>query len=221
MRYRRNWQEYYCAHPVGSSPWECSEMPPVARRLLADLPLGGLDDALDVGCGWGQLTVRLQQLTGLSVTGIDIAERVIDHANLSHGNPGSSLRFIRGDVLQMPFGAGSFDLVFDRGCLHHLSSGVQRDVYFEQVHRVIRPEGYLLVCAMGADPRQRALSLLTRAVMRGVNPLGPTEVEERARGRFDPIRRDAARVGSPVVTRLPYLRVPVPFQFHLLRRLGP
>ena len=66
------------------------------------------ESVLDVGCGRGVLVNQLSQ-AGILATGIDPQA------------PGNDPQIIRGDVEQLPFGAGDFEWVTLRHVPHHLS----------------------------------------------------------------------------------------------------
>jgi len=75
------------------------------------------DLVLDVGCGFGELSSRLEQT---NYTGIDISPKYIKYANQKYGNFG---RFICGDITKDSEieHLGQFDIVTIIGVLHHLS----------------------------------------------------------------------------------------------------
>jgi len=66
--------------------------------------------ALDVGCGEGADAIWLAR-NGWSVTAIDISEVALTRAREAAGLAGAAVGWVRGDALQAPFPAGSFDLV--------------------------------------------------------------------------------------------------------------
>ena len=104
---------------------------------------------LDLGCGLG---VDLAALAGLGfeAVGIDSSQVAIAHAQASHSN----VEFVVGDVRALPFQAGSFDVLLDRGCLHYLSAS-DRERYECEAWRVLRPGGRLLLRACLSSEGER------------------------------------------------------------------
>jgi len=106
-------------------------------------------DALDVGCGTGFLTLELAA-RGHRVTGIDFAPAMIAEARRKAAERGLSVRLEEGDAEQLPFGAGSFDLVVSR---HVLWTLTHPEAAVDEWVRVLRPGGRLAVIDGQFDPR--------------------------------------------------------------------
>jgi cyclopropane fatty-acyl-phospholipid synthase-like methyltransferase len=81
---------------------------------------------------------------------------------------GVDCRFYRGDVADLAFLAGPFDLALDIGCLHSLSPE-RWERYAEGVARLVRPGGLYMLYAFTRRP--------DRPIPRGVAP-------EEVRGLF-------------------------------------
>ena len=79
-------------------------------RLLAEVGTLTPGLALDVGCGEGADAIWLAR-SGWTVTAIDISEVAVSRAREAAQRAGAAVEWVRGDALQTPFAAGSFDLV--------------------------------------------------------------------------------------------------------------
>jgi SAM-dependent methyltransferase len=79
-------------------------------RLVAEVAALTPGRVFDVGCGEGADAIWLAQ-GGWTVAAIDISEIALSRAREASDAVGASVEWICGDVLQMPFGARSFDLV--------------------------------------------------------------------------------------------------------------
>jgi ubiquinone/menaquinone biosynthesis C-methylase UbiE len=109
--------------------------------LLA--PMGtGLRRVLDVGCGDGHLALRLREVAD-QVVGLETHRRSLELAQARHAAPG--VTFVRGDMLQAPFPAGSFDAVTCVMALHH----VDEEVALQRLADLVRPGGHLGVIGCG------------------------------------------------------------------------
>lgn len=102
------------------------------------LPSGAL--VCDAGCGPSAQIGRYLADKGLAVIGVDISDRCVDLARAF--NPG--LRFVREDMLDLGFAAGTFDgVVAYYSVIHTPKAAVGR--FFREFHRVLKPGGELLV----------------------------------------------------------------------------
>jgi len=118
-------------------------------RIL-DLVIGGRGglDALDVGCGTGFLSLELAG-RGHRVTGIDFAPQMLEEARKKAVAQGIAVRFEEGDAEQLPFPAGSFDLVMTR---HVLWTLPHPEAAIDEWIRVLRPGGRLAAMDSQFDP---------------------------------------------------------------------
>jgi demethylmenaquinone methyltransferase/2-methoxy-6-polyprenyl-1,4-benzoquinol methylase len=74
------------------------------RRLTARAVVRSGDRVLDACCGTGDLAVEAARLGG-RVTGLDFSERMLERAR----RKAPRLEWVRGDLLELPFAAGSFE----------------------------------------------------------------------------------------------------------------
>jgi SAM-dependent methyltransferase len=101
--------------------------------------------ALELGCGNGRNATYLASL-GCAVEGIDFSAQAIGWARERADRTGVVVSFQRCSIFDAEFTAGSYDLVYDSGCFHHLPPHRRGD-YADLVHAALRPGGsYGLVC---------------------------------------------------------------------------
>src|SRR3954463_8002920 len=103
------------------------------RRLTAAAGGRGGDRVLAACCGTGDLAVAAAR-TGGRVTGLDFSERMLERAR--HKAP--ELEWIRGDLLELPFGVGSFDAATVGFGARNVDD-LQRAL--SELRRVLRPGG--------------------------------------------------------------------------------
>src|ERR1700691_5211927 len=103
---------------------------------------------LDVGCGPGTITADLAaRVPSGQVVGIDAASDVLDLARQEASRRGqANVRFETGNVYQLGFEDGTFDVVHAHQVLQHLSDPVAA---LAEMRRVCRPGG--LVAARDGD----------------------------------------------------------------------
>ncbi|MEQ8346440.1 MAG: methyltransferase domain-containing protein [Sneathiellaceae bacterium] len=178
--------------------WSAVPVPPAAARLdpnvgqslqavlrsrfpllPADLwPRAGAAEILDAGCGTGQLTLEMAaSYVHRGFTAMDLSRRALAYAARKCGEAGvDGIRFIQGDVMQLPATGWSFDLVNALGLLHHLADpadgwraltavtrpgGLQRiGLYSRQGRIPVAAARQVLVDLVDGDPDDAALRAL-------------------------------------------------------------
>lgn len=135
---------------------------------------------LEVGCGAGALSMRVQNELGSEVTAIDTSERMV---NLTRER-GVDARVA--DVQQLPFDAGSFDCVAAGWVLYHVAD---RKSAISECARVLRPGGRFVTATLADEnmsdlwdflgsPRERSLPFSTA---NGAEQLAPYFARVEAR----------------------------------------
>lgn len=110
-----------------------------ARLLLPLIPPAA--SVADLGSGTGTLAVLLGQ-AGHSVSGIDIAPRMVAAAREKATSAGVAAEFVVGDAAAPPWAPGSFDVVLSR---HVLWAMPEQDDALERWIALLRPGGLLLL----------------------------------------------------------------------------
>lgn len=95
---------------------------------------------LDVGCGTGNILCKLRDLNnGMQLYGLDLSETMIE---VCRGRLDDSAQLVVGDAEQLPYGDESMDCVLCNASFHHYT---KPDVVLEEMRRVIKPKGYLIL----------------------------------------------------------------------------
>jgi SAM-dependent methyltransferase len=98
-------------------------------------------DVLDVGCGPGTITADLaERVSPGRVVGIDHSPEVIGQAGAQHR--GDHLEFRTANLMALPFGDDTFDVVHAHQVLQHVADPVGALV---EMRRVCRPGGIVAV----------------------------------------------------------------------------
>ncbi|HEU4449984.1 MAG TPA: ubiquinone/menaquinone biosynthesis methyltransferase [Gaiellaceae bacterium] len=114
------------------------------RRAAAAAVVRPGDDVLDACCGTGELALAAERAGG-RVTGLDFSERMLARAR----GKSAAVRWVRGDVLALPFADASFDAAtvgFGIRNVDDLEAGLA------ELARVLRPGGRL-ACLEITRPR--------------------------------------------------------------------
>ena len=112
------------------------------------------EEILDLGCGDGQLSVRLAA-GGAKVRGVDASAGMVESAR-SRGVAAE-----QGSAEALPFGEARFDAVFSNAVLHWVRD---QDAMMREVHRVLRPGGRF-VAEMGGHGNVAAILVGLTAVL--------------------------------------------------------
>jgi len=156
--------------------------PEVLRQFIASGLFRPETRVLDVGCGTGNYAAALTAATSCRVSGVDPSGRMLEWA--CDAAPWDSL--VRSGAESLPFSDDAFDVVMSTDVIHHI---LDRNAYFREAARVLRPDGRLVTITDSHDtiPRRRPLSSHfpeTVDVELQRYPPVPTLLEEMARAGF-------------------------------------
>jgi 2-polyprenyl-3-methyl-5-hydroxy-6-metoxy-1,4-benzoquinol methylase len=85
----------------------------------------------------GPLAAYLAGL-GCDVDAIDFSARAIERARARASQAGVAVNFRCCSIFDAEFTEGSYDLVYDSGCFHHVAPHRRKD-YVELVHKAVKP----------------------------------------------------------------------------------
>ncbi|MBK7939511.1 MAG: methyltransferase domain-containing protein [Lewinellaceae bacterium] len=114
------------------------------NRVLADLAdIQPGERVLDAGCGLGNACFWLAGRRGARVTGLNIVERqIIDCQNFKEKNGLTDVDFVQADFCSIPFGQGTFDVVWACESICHAA---QKQAFYREAYRVLKPGGRLVM----------------------------------------------------------------------------
>jgi len=158
------------------------------NRILAISALQPGEHVLDAGCGTGALTRQAAAIVGRNglAWGIDPAPDMIRVAQQRPGSAANTAQFRMAAIENLPFEAGSFDVVIINLLLHCLPLDVKQ-FGLRAVHKILRPGGRIIVADFDL-PRNPVMRFLVRRVLR--HPF----MTEHLEGRTVDLLRDAGFV---------------------------
>jgi len=205
-RQRRFWTRRAAAwdHGAGTSPG----LRQVVERVLAEAAPSSDDEAVDLGCGSGQLALRLAPLVR-RVIAVDISEAMIDllAANADAASV-DNVEAVASPIERFDLGPSSVDLVVSNYALHHLRDRDKARLV-ARAATWLRPGGRLVIGDMmfgrGADRRDREVIASKVAVLARRGPGGWWRIAKNA---------------SRYLLRLQERPVPIGAWVDILRRAG-
>ena len=136
--------------------------------VLEGLDLAGLR-VLDIGSGTGGCAFFIHhQFAPGSITGVDVEAGVVDKANADATARGvaGSVRFVAVEPGPLPFDDESFDVVFSKDSIVHISD---KHSLATEIHRVLAPGG-VFACSdwMKGDDEPKSAALLAYEELEGL-----------------------------------------------------
>ena len=176
-----------------------------ALRSLGVPTLDGLR-VLDVGCGRGRSLQTLPGAGAARCVGVDVNEERLGEAD------GGA--FTLADARRLPFGDGTFDLALLFTTLSSMEPGADRVATCQEVLRVVRPGGAVLVY----DFRRFAGTRAARGLESGeVARLFAPHAVDSVRTTLAPPLARTLPAAAPLLEKLPFLRT---HDLHRVRRGG-
>jgi demethylmenaquinone methyltransferase/2-methoxy-6-polyprenyl-1,4-benzoquinol methylase len=109
------------------------------RRIAVSLAYPGRGRVLDVATGSGDMALELARYTG-SVVGLDLCPEMLSRGRTKTEKKGlkSSINFIMGDALALPFSDNSFDCALNGFALRNVAD---INLFLAELRRVVKPGG--------------------------------------------------------------------------------
>jgi ubiquinone/menaquinone biosynthesis C-methylase UbiE len=159
----------------------CKDQEKGARSLLAYAPPGA-ETGLDIACGTGAATAALGEKCR-RVIGIDFSSAML--AKARGRLPDARYAFLQADFLRLPLQTAGLeqgiDLAVCVGGIRHIPEGLEAR-FLEGIHRVLAPNGTLLLAVHTPSLFRRAYAVCYNAYMRkrGLDERIPAWLPEQA-----------------------------------------
>lgn len=115
------------------------------RAGIARLPINSSSRGLDIGCGFGILTIEMAAAFGCTIEGVDNDQKILDYAKtLAAKVPqiSSRIKWVHADLEHLPYLPQSQDFVSARFVFQH---AINPKAALQELWRVIRPQGLLYI----------------------------------------------------------------------------
>lgn len=118
------------------------------RRLVREAHVTSRDRVLDLACGTGDIAFGAARC-GARVVGLDVTTRMIELATAKPEAKGGTARFLVGDMMSLPFDAGTVDVVTTGYGLRNVPNLPDA---LDEIARVLRPGGRLVSLDFNRPP---------------------------------------------------------------------
>ena len=137
------------------------------RRVAVSLACPGRGRVLDAATGTGDMALELARHTD-SVVGLDLCQEMLSRGQTKTEKKGlrSSVDFIMGDALALPFGDNSFDCALNGFALRNVAD---INLFLAELHRVVKPGGRV-VCLELVRPASGIIGTLYRFYLYRIVP---------------------------------------------------
>jgi cyclopropane-fatty-acyl-phospholipid synthase len=140
-------RQYSCAYfPKGTESLEEAQKLKM-RHILAKLLVNENHHVLDIGCGWGGLSLYIARETGARVTGITLSQEQLQTARRSASEQGLEGR-AQFELIDYRKLEGNFDRIVSVGMFEHVGVNNYR-AFFQKMKSLLASEGVALLHSIG------------------------------------------------------------------------
>ncbi len=157
MERRDHWNSVYTTKTDQQVSW-FEPLPAVSLRMLASAGVNADSCVLDVGGGDSRLVDALlsQGLDCIAV--LDVSGAALDRAKTRVGPKAETLIWIESDVTA-PWSLKPMDVWHDRAVFHFLTDAEGRSRYRDQLMRIVKPGGTVIVATFAPDGPEKCSGL--------------------------------------------------------------
>ena len=166
------WEQRYAAGRSWEWYYSCEDLLPLIEKSRIEKSA----EMLEVGCGDSPLAWGLRKAGfGGRMCCFDVSQAVISGLNVEKDRTRAAdktLTFEVMDARKLDFDSSTFDVVFEKGTMDAMlcGSGSKADVVkvFQEVGRVLRAPGWLVLVSHMSPHGEQGMSVLSEVVMEGL-----------------------------------------------------
>ncbi len=105
---------------------------------------------LELGCGPGRNAIFFADM-GCQVEAIDLSETALQWAKERAKEKQADIRFTKGSLYDLAAEAGTYDIIYDSGCFHHIPPH-RRISFLQLIQKALKPGGkFAITCFSAGD----------------------------------------------------------------------
>lgn len=158
MERREHWEKVYRSKAADAVSWYSPHLE-VSLAVIERLAPSTRAAVLDIGGGASTLVDDLVGRGFEDVTVLDVAEPALELSRGRMGEAAKRARWIAADFLEAELPAEKYDVCHDRAVFHFLNDLAERERYFDQVRRILKPDGALIVATFALNGPERCSGL--------------------------------------------------------------
>lgn len=158
MDRRQHWESVYGTKSAGEVSWYRPHLE-VSLALIESCAKSTQAAVLDIGGGASTLVDDLLAAGFQDVSVLDIAQASLDVARERLGSAGSEVHWLVEDFLDAKLQPQRYDVCHDRAVFHFLNEPGDKERYFAQVERILRPGGSLILATFALEGPSRCSGL--------------------------------------------------------------
>jgi SAM-dependent methyltransferase len=158
MNTQTHWESVYSSKAPDAVSWYRPHLE-ISLDLIERHAADRSASIIDVGGGESTLIDDLVSRGYQELTVLDISNTAIEATRKRLGPAAEQVRWMLGDITQVPFPPQSFDVWHDRAVFHFLVDPAQREAYVRSTLNAVRPEGYVIVSTFGPEGPTRCSGL--------------------------------------------------------------
>ncbi len=150
MSLKKHWENVYSNKSASEVSW----FQPHAERslnIIESLKVPKNSQIIDVGGGASRLVDDLLDLKYRNITVLDLSAAALKTTQQRLGEATKRVRWLVEDVTLLSLPKHSIDVWHDRAVFHFLNTGIERQRYVENVLKIVKPGGYVIVSTFAED----------------------------------------------------------------------
>ncbi|MDP9140066.1 MAG: class I SAM-dependent methyltransferase [Pseudomonadota bacterium] len=153
-----HWEQVYRTKAHDAVSWYRPHLE-TSLRLISQVAPAESASVIDIGGGESTLPDDLIARGYRSLTVLDLSQAALEASRLRIGDKASALTWITGDITSVVLPEHAYDVWHDRAVFHFMATAAEREAYLAQLHRALRPGGYLVLATFGLQGPEKCSGL--------------------------------------------------------------